>query len=608
MSKIGRLQQYKLAIEGYFAERPFFVPQKYTWRTDDSDSSDVRDYELTKIQRFFVLLHEPSSCILAGWVSNIVLMVILVNVICNVYMTLPAHRQHPVENCLNPACSNTDLCPGRIMCPPTTEPFLVRIDDICVIIFSIEYVARLSTIWTVPNRLASLVPASWDEEEQFCARHENRPVVLEPSQTWYGSLYSYFWQPKNLIDVVAIIPFYITLADTGADASLSFIRVLRLFRIVRAFNMNANTGVTSLIIKTVTESMEVIMLLLFFSAMIILIYGSIIFDVEMGTYTVSDAYPEGAYLRTNIEGEVGESPFSSTLVGMYWAVITMTTVGYGDIYPVAIGGRLLAVTCAFVGVLFMALPISILGANFTVQYQRLSEQQRIERKKRATLLLSKKLEQTTGKEIKVDLEYEVAKSLVKEDKAKGKVHYSGGDTTGSTSPNALGGVKTMTGNRIADMLVGAASDAEHKRMEYLKQYEMVSTNHDDSEPGTTETNTEQALTPRSGESEGSSPPISSPSRLRARSRAGTVDSMGDETALVVKKALDSCNSVSDKREAMKKIVRNMTEASIQLSVDMDLELRRTTARYMELAHNCEAISMAMSEILDSSENTNEAKL
>eukprot|EP00605_Chrysophyceae_sp_TOSAG23-4_P001173 GSChrysophyteH1.ASY1.ANO1.1281.1 assembled CDS len=320
-------------------------------------------------QRCFVLLQEPTSCILAGWVSNFVLLVILVNVICNVYMTLPAHRQHPVTDCVKPACSDSQFCDGKVICPPTTDPFLVKIDDICVIIFSVEYFARLGLVSFVKSRLASL---------------------------WYWNIYSYFWQTKNLIDVIAIIPFYITVIDSDADASLSFIRVLRLFRIVRAFNMNANAGVTSLIIKTVTESMEVILLLLFFSAMIILIYGSIIFDVEMGKFTVDADYPTGAYLRKDLNGEVGESPFTSTLVGMYWAVITMTTVGYGDIYPVSVEGRLLAVTCAFVGVLFMALPISILGANFTVQYQRLSEQQRIERKKRATLLLSKKLEQQSS--------------------------------------------------------------------------------------------------------------------------------------------------------------------------------------------------------------------
>ena len=134
--------------------------------------------------------------------------------------------------------------------------------------------------------------------------------------------------------------------------------------------------------------------------MIILIFGSIIFDVEMGTYVYNADYPSGAYIHRDTEtGDDYKSPYTSTLVGMYWAVITMTTVGYGDIVPVTTEGRLIAVACAFIGVLFMALPISILGANFTVQYQRLSAQQRAERKKRANLMLQKKAASISGKAI-----------------------------------------------------------------------------------------------------------------------------------------------------------------------------------------------------------------
>jgi hypothetical protein len=592
MAKLGRLSRYKLAIKDYFNERPFFVPENYTWyRDDQNDESEKREYTLTVLQRFFVLLQEPSSCIMAGWVSNFVLLVILVNVVCNVYMTLPAHRQYPVENCAKPACSHDEaLCDGTIMCAPTTEPSLVRIDDICVIIFSIEYIARLSTIWLVPKRLASLVSSEWDEEEAFCARHENREILLEPTQTWYGSMYSYFWQPKNLIDFIAIIPFYITLLDLGADASLSFIRVLRLFRIVRAFNMNANAGVTSLIIKTVTESMEVILLLLFFSAMIILIYGSIIFDVEMGEYTVSPDYPDGAYLRRDIDGILSESPFTSTLVGMYWAVITMTTVGYGDIYPVAISGRLLAVTCAFVGVLFMALPISILGANFTVQYQRLSEQQRIERKKRATLLLSKKLELTSGKEINIDLEYEVAKSLVKEDHAKGKIRKMSFNGDPNQGPNAIGGVKTITGNRMADILVGKESEAATAREEYLRKYEMVS--HTDHEVEL------QTLTPRSGDEDSAS---QSPGRFNVRARASSVTSdasTSDATVAAVKQALSECSSSVEKRQVLKKILRNMRGACTKLARDMEEEMMKSTQRYIEMTNACDALCSSFEEILE----------
>jgi len=584
--QIGRLQRWKLAIEDYFAEKPFFVPEHYTWQTEDGDSEETeekREYLLTPIQRFFVMLQEPSSSILAGWVSNFVLTVILVNVVCNVYMTLPGSRNYPVTTCPVPACSHDPvLCPGTIMCPPTTDPFLVRIDDICVIIFSIEYVSRLSTVWTVPMRLAGLVNPQWDEEEQFCARHEERAQVLEPPQKWYGVMWSYIWQGKNLIDVVAIIPFYVTLANPDADASLSFIRVLRLFRIVRAFNINASSGVTSLIIKTVTESMEVIMLLLFFSAMIILIYGSIIFDAEMGTYTVDADNKNGVYLRQALDGSMAESPFSSALVGMYWAVITMTTVGYGDIYPVSDVGRTLAVTCAFVGVLFMALPISILGANFTVQYQRLSESQRIERKKRATLLLSKKLEHFSGKEIKVDVDYEVAKSMVKEDKKKGANPKK--TPVRKISTNAIGGQVTITGNRIADMILSNQAKSEEAREALIRQYEMVPIASGDEDLP-------------SGGTEGSVEPSHVVlAKTRSTELENDLASSADEStkALV---AMMQGKCPDEKKQILIDMAANMSTLAASLQLDLEVELQRTVARYREMSESVSAFAQIVSTVL-----------
>lgn len=582
--QIGRLQRWKLAIEEYFAEKPFFVPSLYTWQAEDGEESEEkREYVLTPVQRFFVMLQEPSSSILAGWVSNFVLTVILVNVICNVYMTLPGSRNYPVTTCPVPACSNDPtLCPGTIMCPPTTDPYLVRIDDICVIIFSIEYVSRLSTVWTVPMRLAGLVNPLWDEEEQFCARHEDRAQVLEPPQKWYGVMWSYIWQGKNLIDVIAIIPFYITLANPDADASLSFIRVLRLFRIVRAFNMNASSGVTSLIIKTVTESMEVIMLLLFFSAMIILIYGSIIFDAEMGTYTVDADHKSGVYLREALDGSMAESPFSSALVGMYWAVITMTTVGYGDIYPVSDVGRTLAVTCAFVGVLFMALPISILGANFTVQYQRLSESQRIERKKRATLLLSKKLEQFSGKEIKVDVDYEVAKSMVKEDKKnKGGVKKA---PVKKISTNAIGGQSTITGNRIADMILSNQAKSEEAREALIRQYEMVPIASGDED------------LPTGGAKESVEPSQVVLARKSSTELENDLASSADESAQALVAMMEGKDH-DEKKQILIDMAANMSTLAASLQLDLEVELQRTVARYREMSESVSAFAQIVSTVL-----------
>jgi len=588
--QIGRMQRWRLDIEEYFASKPFMVPEHYTWQAEEgAEVEEKREYTLSNAQRFFIMLQIPESCIMAGWVSNFVLTVILVNVVCNVYMTLPGSRTHPVTSCHVPACKNDVLlCPGTTICAPMTEPYLVRIDDICVIIFSIEYVCRLCSVWTVPMRLAGLVNPQWDEEEAFCARHEERDQILEPPQTALKVLWSYIWQTKNLIDVVAIIPFYITLANPDADTSLSFIRVLRLFRIVRAFNMNASSGVTSLIIKTVTESMEVIMLLLFFSAMIILIYGSIVFDAEMGTYTVNAEHRDGVYLRTGLDGNKSESPYTSALVGMYWAVITMTTVGYGDVYPVSDMGRIMAVTCAFVGVLFMALPISILGANFTVQYQRLSETQRIERKKRATKLLSKKLEQMSGKEIKIDVDYEVAKSMVKEDKKKG--NSSSNTTIRRTSGNAIGGQTTLTGNRIADMILTNRIKAEADREAYVRQYEMVPISSEQDNPNP---NLEEQGDLSSGQN---TPRPMNRVEIESFSAAAAAESTQVLNALLEDKTSD------EKKKILIDMAANMSVVSASLTAELETELQNTMARYREMSESVSSFAQIVSSVLSKEMN------
>lgn len=87
----------------------------------------------------------------------------------------------------------------------------------------------------------------------------------------------------------------------------------------------------------------------------------------------------GCYLRRTSDGIGKEpSPFTSIPRGMYWVVITITTVGYGDLYPTSTGGRLLAILVTFSGVLALALPISVIGNNFTILYER----SRLEQKRR----------------------------------------------------------------------------------------------------------------------------------------------------------------------------------------------------------------------------------
>ena len=70
-------------------------------------------------------------------------------------------------------------------------------------------------------------------------------------------------------------------------------------------------------------------------------------------------------LMYNIESAVQPDAFSNALETMWWAVATLTTVGYGDVYPVTVAGKILATIIAFLGIGMVAVPTGIITAGFT---------------------------------------------------------------------------------------------------------------------------------------------------------------------------------------------------------------------------------------------------
>lgn len=79
----------------------------------------------------------------------------------------------------------------------------------------------------------------------------------------------------------------------------------------------------------------------------------------------------GGFARPDVTGYNLElSPFNSVPSAFWWVVVTSTTVGYGDMYPTSIGGKTVATICMILGVLALALPVSVIGANFSEIYQK----------------------------------------------------------------------------------------------------------------------------------------------------------------------------------------------------------------------------------------------
>jgi voltage-gated potassium channel len=143
----------------------------------------------------------------------------------------------------------------------------------------------------------------------------------------------------GIVDLLAILPTYLSLLFPGAESML-VIRGLRLLRIFRVFKLGQFLGEASLLRSALASSRHKI-------------------TVFLGTITILVTILGAAmYL---IEGE--ENGFTSIPIAIYWAIVTMTTVGYGDMAPVTVSGKVLASIVMIMGYSIIAVPTGIVTAE-----------------------------------------------------------------------------------------------------------------------------------------------------------------------------------------------------------------------------------------------------
>jgi voltage-gated potassium channel len=185
------------------------------------------------------------------------------------------------------------------------------IEIFSVIIFSIEYLFR---IWSIT------------ENEKY-----KNPVS--------GRL-RYLFSFYSIIDLVAIVPAYIPLFIGLDTRVVRGIRILRLFRILKLSRYNKAFTHLKYVIQSTKEQLAIS---LFAVLMLLVISSTLMYYVE------NEAQPEA---------------FSSIPATMWWGVATLTTVGYGDVYPITETGKLMAGIIAILGVGLFALPAGILANGF----------------------------------------------------------------------------------------------------------------------------------------------------------------------------------------------------------------------------------------------------
>jgi len=148
---------------------------------------------------------------------------------------------------------------------------------------------------------------------------------------------NYIFTPMAIIDLIAILPFIIALFFSIDLRTLRLLRVLRLLKLTHYFKgFNIFINVIAKELKSITAAMMVMLFLIIIAAS----------------------------LMHSVEGNIQPEVFGSIIQSFWWAVVTMTTVGYGDVVPITAIGKVISTFIMLIGVGLVALPAGMLAARF----------------------------------------------------------------------------------------------------------------------------------------------------------------------------------------------------------------------------------------------------
>ena len=183
---------------------------------------------------------------------------------------------------------------------------------LCLILLSVIVVSAESTVGLSHSTRNFLHWCEWVITIVFTIEYILRIYCLHKPWRYILSFY-------GIIDLISILPSYIALIYSGAQVLMVF-RILRLLRIFRILSLNNLVSAGDMLVRSIRASMAKIMVFMLFLLLLVTILGSVM------------------YL---IEGR-GNPNFSSIPKSIYWAIVTLTTVGYGDITPVTAVGQLVS--------------------------------------------------------------------------------------------------------------------------------------------------------------------------------------------------------------------------------------------------------------------------
>ncbi|KAK2586460.1 hypothetical protein KPH14_010735 [Odynerus spinipes] len=176
------------------------------------------------------------------------------------------------------------------------------------------------------------------------------------------SLKRFAVSPVNAIDLAATFSFY---TEFLTESSL-YLEVLSIARVLRLFKLTRHSPGLRILIHTFKASAKELALLVFFLALGIVLFASLVFYAER--------------LQENPNND-----FESIPRGLWWALVTMTTVGYGDMTPKTFPGMFIGGLCALAGVLAIALPVPVIVSNFSMFYSHTQARSKLPKQRRRVL-------------------------------------------------------------------------------------------------------------------------------------------------------------------------------------------------------------------------------
>lgn len=203
------------------------------------------------------------------------------------------------------------LIAGTFNISQKTRSIFSTIETISVIIFTAEYLLR---VWTA----SYLYP-------------DSRPAIAR---------IRYIFSFMAFVDLISILPFYLPFI---LPIDLKVLRMLRLLRVFRLLKVNRYTSALSTIGNVLKRKSNQLI-----SSLIVVFILMII----------------SSLLMYSVENPVQPEVFNNAFSGLWWAIATFTTVGYGDIYPITGWGRLFSSIIALLGIGLVAVPTGIISAGF----------------------------------------------------------------------------------------------------------------------------------------------------------------------------------------------------------------------------------------------------